>query len=108
MLCFLHSNKIRFYRIRDNSFKSILVPLLVSLFPNTASILELVDGSHLPQEQQRFQRAAVESMELDMDAAMSEQAESRRSSAAAAAGATASIGGIVIPGRPLSKIRRGL
>ena len=75
---------IRFYKIRDNSFKSIL-------------------------EQQRFQRAAVESMELDMDAAMSEQAESRRSSAAAAAGAAASAAsGIVIPGRPLSKIRRGL
>ena len=105
----MHSNKIRFYRIRDNSFKSILVPLLLcQYFQNTASILQQVDGSHLSQEQQRFQRAAVESMELDMDAAMSEQAESRRSSAAAAAGATASIGGIVIPGRPLSKIRRGL
>ena len=65
--------------------------------------------SLLSQEQQRFQRAAVESMELDMDAALSEQAESRRSSAAVAGAAALAAGsGIAIPGRPLSKIRRGL
>jgi hypothetical protein len=60
------------------------------------------------QEQQRFQRAAVESMELDMDAAMSEQAELKRSSAAAAGAAASTGSSIVIPGRALSKIRRGL
>jgi len=44
-----------------------------------------------------------------MDAALSEQAESRRSSAAVAGAAALAAGsGIAIPGRPLSKIRRGL
>jgi hypothetical protein len=44
-----------------------------------------------------------------MDAAICEQAESRRTSAAAAAGAAPAAGSVVvIPGRPLSKIRRGL
>ena len=79
------------------------------MFTLMCLLLNDLTCSRLLQEQQRFQRAAVESMELDMDAAMSEQAESRRSSAAAAAGAAASASsGIVIPGRPLSKIRRGL
>ena len=94
----------RFYRIRDSSFKSILVPFLIVDY----SPLRCPVRSLLSQEQQRFQRAAVESMELDMDAAMSEQAEIRRSSAAAASAAASSGSSIVIPGRPLSKIRRGL
>jgi hypothetical protein len=43
-----------------------------------------------------------------MDAAMTEQAEFRRLSSAVAGATSVSGSGIVIPGRALSKIRRGL